>query len=101
MLFLMPLIQVQCFNGGFQGRCFTTLCCVAFAVRMWLSCKQDKIHWGELKMIAFYLSLAALGAAGAALIRQLAAAQAKERAALRPVRVQTADRGTRRSEWRG
>jgi hypothetical protein len=38
-------------------------------------------------MIAFYLSLAALGAAGAALIRELAAAQAKQRAALRPVRV--------------
>lgn len=44
-------------------------------------------------MVAFYLSLAALGAAGAALIRQLAAAQAKQRAALRPVRVQVADRG--------
>ncbi|MFM0489550.1 hypothetical protein [Paraburkholderia graminis] len=38
-------------------------------------------------MIAFYLSLAALGAAGAALIRELAAAQARQRAALRPARV--------------
>ncbi|MFL9902431.1 hypothetical protein PQR75_31970 [Paraburkholderia fungorum] len=47
-------------------------------------------------MIAFYLSLAALGVAGAALIRQLAAAQEKQRAALRPVRVQAADRSTRR-----
>ncbi len=47
-------------------------------------------------MIAFYLSLAALGVAGAALIRQLAAAQAKQRAALRPVRVQAADRNARR-----
>ncbi|MGA9911871.1 hypothetical protein [Paraburkholderia sp.] len=47
-------------------------------------------------MVAFYLSLAALGAAGTALIRQLAAAQAKQRAALRPVRVQAADRSTRR-----
>lgn len=47
-------------------------------------------------MIAFYLTLAALGAAGAALIRQLAAAQAKQRAALRPVRVQAADRSVRR-----
>ncbi|MFM0079829.1 hypothetical protein P0D72_13230 [Paraburkholderia sediminicola] len=47
-------------------------------------------------MIAFYLTLAALGAAGASLIRQLAAAQAKQRAALRPVRVQAADRSARR-----
>ncbi|AJZ62488.1 MULTISPECIES: hypothetical protein [Paraburkholderia] len=47
-------------------------------------------------MIAFYLSLAALAAAGAALIRQLAAAQAKQRAALRPVRVHAADRNARR-----
>ncbi|MEZ0606606.1 hypothetical protein ACAX43_31450 [Paraburkholderia sp. IW21] len=47
-------------------------------------------------MVAFYLSLAALGVAGAALIRELAAAQAKQRAALRPVRVRAADRGTRR-----
>ena len=47
-------------------------------------------------MVAFYLTLAALAAAGAALIRQLAAAQAKQRAALRPVRVQAADRSARR-----
>ncbi|WP_167334033.1 hypothetical protein [Paraburkholderia dilworthii] len=47
-------------------------------------------------MIAFYLSLAALGAAGAALIRELAAAQARQRAALRRVHVNTADRSTRR-----
>ncbi len=52
-------------------------------------------------MIAFYLSLAALAAAGAALIRQLAEAQAKQRAALRPVRVEVADRGTGRSTRRG
>lgn len=52
-------------------------------------------------MVAFYLSLAALGAAGTALIRQLTAAQAKQRAALRPVRVQAADRGTGRSARRG
>jgi hypothetical protein len=47
-------------------------------------------------MIAFYLSLAAVAAAGAALIRQLAATQAKQRAALRPVRVHVADRSARR-----
>ncbi|HZZ09599.1 MAG TPA: hypothetical protein VFE79_02810 [Paraburkholderia sp.] len=52
-------------------------------------------------MIAFYLSLAALGAAGAALIRQVAAAQAKQRAVLRPVRVQAANRGAGRGERRG
>ena len=46
-------------------------------------------------MIAFYLTLAAVGAAGAALIRELAAAQAKQRAALRPVRVHPADRSAR------
>ncbi|MBW9102373.1 hypothetical protein [Paraburkholderia phenoliruptrix] len=46
-------------------------------------------------MIAFYLSLAALGAAGSALIRQLAAAQARQRAALRPVRVRADGRGSR------
>lgn len=47
-------------------------------------------------MMAFYLTLAALAAAGAALIRQMAAEQAKKRAALRPVRVQGTDRGMRR-----
>ncbi|PQV44219.1 hypothetical protein [Paraburkholderia sp. BL21I4N1] len=52
-------------------------------------------------MIAFYLSLAALGAAGAALIRELAAAQAKQRAALRPVRVQSAARDSARGARRG
>lgn len=52
-------------------------------------------------MVAFYLSLAALGAAGAALIHQLAVAQAKQRAALRPVRAQAADRGTGRNARRG
>ena len=49
-------------------------------------------------MIAFYLSLAALGAAGAALIRELAAAQAKQRAALRPVRAQATDRNPGRGQ---
>jgi hypothetical protein len=52
-------------------------------------------------MIAFYLSLAALGAAGAALIRELSIAQAKQRAALRPVRVETAGRETGRKARRG
>ncbi|WP_169740544.1 hypothetical protein [Paraburkholderia caledonica] len=47
-------------------------------------------------MIAFYLSLAALGAAGAALIRELAAAQARQRAALRRVQIHAADRSSRR-----
>ncbi|MGF6771465.1 hypothetical protein P3T18_003952 [Paraburkholderia sp. GAS199] len=48
-------------------------------------------------MIAFYLTLAALAAAGAAVIRELAAQQEKQRAALRPVRVQSNDgRGSRR-----
>ncbi|HEX7907510.1 MAG TPA: hypothetical protein VF534_05375 [Paraburkholderia sp.] len=52
-------------------------------------------------MIAFYLSLAALGAAGAALIRELAAAQAKQRAAMRPVRVRSTDRGSSHHAHRG
>jgi hypothetical protein len=52
-------------------------------------------------MIAFYLSLAALGVAGAALIREFAAAQAKQRAAMRPVRVRSAERGTNRNAGRG
>jgi hypothetical protein len=43
-------------------------------------------------MIAFYVSLVAVGAAGVAVIRELAAAQTKQRAALRPVRVQVANR---------
>ncbi|CAB3655756.1 hypothetical protein [Paraburkholderia phenoliruptrix] len=47
-------------------------------------------------MIAFYLSLAALGAAGAAFIRELAVARAKERAGLRPARVRADRRGSRR-----
>jgi hypothetical protein len=38
-------------------------------------------------MIAFYLSLIALGAAGAVAIREFVAAQGKERGALRPVRI--------------
>ncbi|WP_188131061.1 hypothetical protein [Paraburkholderia panacisoli] len=52
-------------------------------------------------MIAFYLSLIALGAAGAAVIRELAAKQTKQRAALRPVRIQTADRPTSHNARRG
>lgn len=52
-------------------------------------------------MIAFYLSLIALGVAGAALIREFKAVQAKQRAALRPVRVQSADREDRRGARRG
>lgn len=52
-------------------------------------------------MIAFYLSLVALGAAGVVVIRELAAAQAKQRAALRPVRVQAADRHAGRNARRG
>ncbi|CAH2801803.1 MAG: hypothetical protein PPHEINF_5230 [uncultured Paraburkholderia sp.] len=42
--------------------------------------------------------MAALGAAGAALIRELAAARAKERAALRPARVRADRRGSRRGQ---
>ncbi|MDR6206078.1 hypothetical protein [Paraburkholderia graminis] len=49
-------------------------------------------------MIAFYLSLAAPGAAGAALIRELAAAQARQRAALRPARVRVDRSGGSRQE---
>ena len=52
-------------------------------------------------MLAFYLSLAALGAAGAALIRELSLLQAKQRAALRPVRIQTTGRETDRHTRRG
>ncbi|CAB3788042.1 hypothetical protein LMG27177_02307 [Paraburkholderia fynbosensis] len=52
-------------------------------------------------MIAFYLSLVALGAAGVAVIREIAAAQTKQRAALRPVRIRDADRHTGRHARRG
>ena len=52
-------------------------------------------------MLAFYLSLAAMGAAGVALIRELSLLQAKQRAALRPVRVQTPGRETGRHTRRG
>jgi hypothetical protein len=55
----------------------------------------------EIFMLAFYLSLAALGAAGAALIRELSLLQAKQRAALRPVRIQTTGRETGRHTRRG
>jgi hypothetical protein len=51
-------------------------------------------------MIAFYLTLAALGAAGAAVIREIAAQEAKQRAALRPVRVRAEVRGSRQSRER-
>lgn len=52
-------------------------------------------------MIAFYLSLVALGAAGVAVIRELAAAQTKQRAALRPVRIRDEDRHAGRNARRG
>jgi hypothetical protein len=55
-------------------------------------------------MMAFYLSLLALGVAGttgAVAIRELFAAQAKQRAALRPVRIESADRQTGRRARRG
>ena len=52
-------------------------------------------------MMAFYLSLLALGVAGAVAIRELAVAQAKQRAALRPVRIESADRQTGRDARRG
>jgi|GEM_PF-824979 len=52
-------------------------------------------------MMAFYLSLLASGVAGAVLIRELAATRAKQRAALRPVRVEGADRRTGRHARRG
>jgi hypothetical protein len=63
--------------------------------RKWLS-EKGPAQLPEIRMIAFYLSLAALGAAGAALIRELAAAQARQRAALRRVQIQSADRSSRR-----
>jgi hypothetical protein len=47
-------------------------------------------------MIAFYLSLAALAAAGVAVIREMAAAEARQRARLQPVRVQSSERDARR-----
>jgi hypothetical protein len=74
--------------------------CIAFTVEYGYPDYRTKFA-EEIQMIAFYLSLAALGAAGVALIRELAAAQAKQRAALRPVRVQSANRGTGRSTRRG
>ncbi|SMG57641.1 hypothetical protein [Paraburkholderia susongensis] len=51
--------------------------------------------------MALYLSLLALGVAGAAVIRELAATQAKQRAALRPVRSESADRQAGRDARRG
>ncbi|CAH2943073.1 MAG: hypothetical protein CPDRYMAC_5951 [uncultured Paraburkholderia sp.] len=51
-------------------------------------------------MIAFYLTLAALGAAGTVVIREMAAREAKQRAALRPVRVRAEVRGNRPSRER-
>ena len=55
-------------------------------------------------MMAFYLSLLALGlagAAGAVAIRELAVAQTKLRAALRPVRSENVDRQIGRNARRG
>jgi len=52
-------------------------------------------------MMAFYLSLLALGVAGAVAIRELAAARAKQRAALRPVRIESADRQRGRDARQG
>ncbi|NML35467.1 hypothetical protein [Paraburkholderia antibiotica] len=51
--------------------------------------------------MAFYLSLLALGLAGAVASRVLADAQAKRRPLLRPVRIDRADRRTGRDAWRG
>jgi len=55
----------------------------------------------EIRMMAFYLTLLALGAAGAVAIRELAVAQARQRAALRPVRIDSANRQTGRNARRG
>ncbi|MEW9583508.1 hypothetical protein [Paraburkholderia sp. DGU8] len=52
-------------------------------------------------MIAFYLSLIALGAGGVAVLRELAATQAKQRAALRPARIETGDRRMSHDARRG
>jgi hypothetical protein len=54
--------------------------------------------------MAFYLSWLALGMAGATgivALRALAAAQAKQRVALRPVRIASQDRRTHRDARRG
>lgn len=52
-------------------------------------------------MMAFYLSLLALGVAGVVAIRGLAVAHARQRAALRPVRIESASRQTGRPARRG
>jgi hypothetical protein len=75
--------------------CFTSLCRIAFVSDC--GYPQNRTTFaGESSMIAFFLSLASLGAAGAVLIRGLAVAQARQRAALRPVRAQAELRGTHR-----
>ncbi|MCC8394569.1 hypothetical protein LJ656_18420 [Paraburkholderia sp. MMS20-SJTR3] len=54
--------------------------------------------------MAFYLSLLAMGLAGttgAVALRVFAAAQAKQRGALRPLRVERAAGRTGRAGWRG
>ncbi|NUX59000.1 hypothetical protein FSB65_37505 [Paraburkholderia sp. JPY418] len=58
----------------------------------------------EIGTMAFFLSLLALGLAGATgvvALRALAAAQTKQRVALRPVRVSSSDRLTERRARRG
>jgi hypothetical protein len=47
---------------------------------------------GDIKMVAFYVALAVLGAA---LINNAVAAQARKRASLQPVRIRSTDRHLR------
>jgi hypothetical protein len=98
----MRRIRVQCINVG--QRANVNLALQGFVASLLLS-KMTILNAGRhspggIQMIVFFLSLTALGIAGAVVIREVAAIQAKQRAALRPVRIQSTERGADRSARR-
>lgn len=101
LLWALPSIQVQCIDGGFSAGRYPT---VGAALRPNAVIPDYLNMHGfaeEIQMIAFYLSLIALGTGGVAVIRALAATQAKQRAALRPARIETGDRRMNHNARRG
>jgi hypothetical protein len=97
LLWALPGIQVQCIDGGFSAGCCATV--VAALLPNAVIPDYLTMHGfaEEIQMIAFYLSLIALGAGGVAVIRELAATQAKQR----PARIPTGDRRMSRNARRG
>jgi hypothetical protein len=83
------IIQVQCIDGFRCHRCPVIRANKVFPVLVIVRIVKFE---GDIKMIAFYVTLAVLGAA---LISKAAALQAQKRASLQPVRIRNTDRRQR------